>query len=126
MLCFTTGGENQRSNRVIFQYSLRNGGAAPTGAFRSNLTNSAVPGFPQKPVSSISPGSSSIQEDVINLKTGSNILTLTLDQQNLVRESDEYNNQLRLSVNVEGACEEMLKRPPVMTPIRTEQPSMHR
>jgi hypothetical protein len=108
------------------QYTLRNGGLAPTGAFSSTLTNSAVPGCPQKPVSSISPGSSAIQDDLINLKSGSNILTLTLDPPNLVKESDENNNQFRLIVNVQGACEEMLKRPPVMTPIRTEQPSLRR
>lgn len=86
------------------KYSARNLGATATGPFDSMWTNSAVPGNFTRSWAPLGPGETREETDLVNLKPGQNILSLTLDNLNQVSESNEQNNQFRMIVNVSGNC----------------------
>jgi titin len=88
----------------VVKYAVRNAEQGATGNFKSAWTNSAAPGTWTKDWPSLAPGASMSQTDTINLKPGQNLLTLSLDQMNQVKESNENNNQFRLTVNLTGQC----------------------
>ncbi len=86
------------------KHSARNLGATATGPFDSMWTNSAVPGSFTRSWAPLGPGEMREETDLVNLKPGQNILSLTLDNLNKVSESNEQNNQFRMIVNVSGNC----------------------
>jgi hypothetical protein len=92
------------------QYVIKNIGAAATGAFGSSWSNSITGPLPERQWSPLSPGASANQTEMVSLRPGQNLLTLTIDQKNQVKESNENNNQYRLPVNVTGNCSELIKR----------------
>jgi hypothetical protein len=86
------------------QYAARNIGAGAAGGFRSSWTNSAVTGSVDREWTGMAAGMGATQTDTINLKPGSNLLTLSLDSKMQLKESNENNNQFRVTVNVTGQC----------------------
>lgn len=96
------------------QYTLRNAGVAASIGFVASWSNAAVPGVADRPWPTIASGASSSQTDVIGLKPGVNQLTLTIDKNNQVKETDENNNLFRLTVTVNGPCSDGAMRAPAL------------
>ncbi len=86
------------------KHSARNTGAETTGPFESAWTNSAAPGSFGRSWPPLAPGEMRDETDLVNLKPGQNILSLTLDNIHKVNESNEQNNQFRIVVNVSANC----------------------
>jgi hypothetical protein len=86
------------------QYTLRNMGAGAAAMFKTAWTNSSVPGILTTDWRGLAPGSSQVVTGTINLRPGQNMLTLSLDQMNQVKETNKANNILRVNVNVTGTC----------------------
>jgi hypothetical protein len=86
------------------QYAARNAGNAASGAFDSALSistggTSAIASWP-----ALAAGAQGGRTDSVDLKPGLNLLTLVLDRSGQVKESNEANNQVGLSVSVSGTC----------------------
>lgn len=107
-------------------YTVQNAGPAASPPFSSLLTNSAVSGQPQpQQWAALAPRASLVRIETVLLKTGQNILTLQLDQNNQLDELNRANNQTRLLVILNGICSQPLQQPPAPqapTPQR-QQPS---
>lgn len=106
------------------QYGVRNAGSLAGGPFYSTWSNSLLPQPVGRDWPALAPGAVSSQSDTLGLKPGQNILTLTLDQRNQVRESNENNNQFRLTVTLSGECGPAPQRslPQAPSPVRTPAP----
>lgn len=79
-------------------------GPAPTGAFNSVWKNSTVPGSWSRSWPPLAGGAAKTEKDLVSLKPGHNLLSLTLDNLHKVLESNESNNQFRVIVNLSGSC----------------------
>ncbi len=87
------------------QHNVRNLGKAASGPFQTRFDNNAVPGGFTRQWPSIGPGQTSTQTDILRLRPGSNTLILHIDPANQVRESNEGNNQFRVTIQVNGKCD---------------------
>ena len=65
------------------------------------------------------PGEMRDEIDLVNLKPGQNILSLTLENSNKVNESNEQNNHFQIVANVSGHC-----GPSSMPPQRAVSPTL--
>jgi hypothetical protein len=95
----------RRTNGIcafVLQYSVRNAGSAPAAPFLGAWSDGTKTW--EKQFSSLMPGGSINQNESIDLKAGTQTLTLTLDPRNQVTESNENNNDSRLQVTVTGSC----------------------
>lgn len=90
--------------QFVMEYTVRNAGLAPTGAFGTVWTNSHAPGSWSRSWGSLEPGKTASQTNVVDLKPGQNILRLALDNLAQVQESNESNNDLRIIVKLNGPC----------------------
>jgi len=89
---------------ITIQHNVRNIGNKASGPFQTRFANSTVPGAFTRQWPSLSPGQSSTQTDILRLRAGNNTLTLTLDAASQVRESNESNNQYRVTLVLDGHC----------------------
>jgi hypothetical protein len=87
------------------QYMLRNLASGKAGSFKSAWTNNATMQTVERTWGSIAPNSvSPPTTDSIWLKPGQNLLTLDIDKAGSVKETNEANNQFRVTINVTGNC----------------------
>jgi hypothetical protein len=86
------------------QYGVRNAGTLATGTFASIWASSQTSAPREKSWAPLTPGATAKQSDILGLKPGTNILTLTLDHRDQVKETNEINNNLRLTVILNGEC----------------------
>ena len=120
-------------------YAVRNAGGPVPGPFSSTLAGSLAPTPTTRTWPALGQKAIVNQSDTVGLKPGRNILTLTLDQRNQVKESNENNNVFRLTVTLTGECGTARVQPPTQIlkqptppsgsapkpqlPIRTPQPA---
>ncbi|MFH1152985.1 MAG: CARDB domain-containing protein [Pseudomonadota bacterium] len=93
--------------RYPLKYIVRNAGSGPAQPFTGSWScggNTWIKQFPM-----ISPGSSSTQNDTIELKPGKQTLKLKVDHGAQVKETDETNNEVQLQLNVTGICSNTVK-----------------
>lgn len=90
--------------QFVIQHGVRNLGSAGSGAFSSIWSNSNAPGSFSRRWGSIAPGGLDTRKDMVELKPGQNILSLTLDNLSQVQETNENNNRLRVVINLTGSC----------------------
>lgn len=93
-------------------YAVRNAGGPVAGAFSSTLAGSLAPTPTTRTWPALGQKAIVNQSDTVGLKPGRNILTLTLDQRNQVKESNENNNVFRLTVTLTGECGTARVQPP--------------
>jgi CARDB len=86
------------------EYGVHNAGKASTGSFRTKLMNSSTNGSWQHTWNALGADTSKIEQDVVQLQTGSNTLQFILDDQKQLQEADETNNMSRVNINVTGNC----------------------
>ena len=110
------------ANGVCFfpvQYAVRNSGGKPTGTFQSAWKSSLGPPPREKSWPSLAPGAVMRQTETIGLKSGQNVLTLTLDSRGQVTESNEADNTLRITIVLSGECGATQAAPQTAPQIRT-------
>jgi hypothetical protein len=86
------------------EYAVRNGGNAASGTFGSTLSISTGGASVEASWPGLAAGAQSGRTDSLDLKPGLNLLTLVVDRSGQVKESNEANNQVGLSVSVSGTC----------------------
>lgn len=87
------------------QHNVRNIGKAASGPFQTTFSAGNPAGGFSRQWPSVGAGQASTQTDLLRLRTGTNTLTLHIDPGNQVRESNEGNNQYRVTIQVNGRCE---------------------
>lgn len=121
---------NSGQCEMALRHAARNTGLGASGAFGSAWQNSAVPGSFSRTWAPLAASADSTQTDLVMLKPGQNILSLTLDHLNQVKESNENNNSFQLIVNLSGNCGAAPARasPPsiVPPPVRLPEPAPQR
>jgi hypothetical protein len=106
--------------QVPIRHTARNIGLAAAGQFSSIWKNSSVPGSWSRAWKPIAAGSADTQTDLVSVKPGANVLSLTLDDTGQLQESNEANNQFRMMVTVSGSCG---LAPGIAAPPSRSQPS---
>jgi hypothetical protein len=99
------------------QYSVRNAGAAPSGAFQSAWKTDPGPAPKDRSWPSLAPGAVSRQSETVGLKPGQNVLTLTLDSRRQVAESNEADNTVRVTIVLSGDCGSSATKSPATAPV---------
>ncbi|HZW35773.1 MAG TPA: hypothetical protein VFF01_02450, partial [Candidatus Deferrimicrobiaceae bacterium] len=89
---------------VAISHEARNAGVGPSGPFSRRWVNRRNPAPFSDDYSSIPAGGSMQKTDTLPLKPGVNQLTLTLDPRNQVKEGNERNNEVSLTITVTGRC----------------------
>jgi hypothetical protein len=89
---------------VAISHETLNAGSAAAGPFGRRWANRQSPASLTDSYPPIPAGGSLQRTDTLALKPGVNHLSLTLDPQNQVRESDENNNVYPLTITVNGTC----------------------
>jgi hypothetical protein len=89
---------------VPIKHTARNVGQGAAGPFSSIWKNGNVPGSWSRVWKPIPTGGADTQIDLVRVRPGTNVLSLTLDDMGQLSESNEANNQFRLMVNVTGSC----------------------
>lgn len=128
-----TASDAQRSaNGVCYfpvNYAVRNAGSPVAGSFYSTLAGSQVPAPTGRTWPPMGQNAVVSQTDSVALKPGQNVLTLTMDQRNQVKESNENNNVFRLTVTLSGECgtartlpPTQIQRPPQAKPLSGTAP----
>ena len=88
---------------VAIQYTARNSGRTSTGPFTSTWAGGAVAG-PSRTWPGLAAGGNSAQTDSVALRPGQTLLQLRLDSTNSTVESNELNNDFRLTIQLTGDC----------------------
>lgn len=101
--------------RFPVQYGVRNIGSGVSAGFATALSVSTNTGATaDHSWLPVTPGGSAKNIDTIPLKPGLNQVTLTIDTRGGVKETNERNNEYRLTVTVNGQCGESPLRQPVL------------
>lgn len=93
--------------QIPVRFTVRNGGNASSGGFTTVWTSTLLPGSVASHLWAPLPaGASLARTETLGLKPGTNQLILIIDGAAQVRESNEENNRLNLTITLTGLCDD--------------------